>query len=68
MKIPMIAVSCSFPEKLRNKRLAVMIDGWNIDSKYPHGHIVRIWGEVGEIEAENEVILSEHDVPHDEFT
>lgn len=32
------------------------------------GHYVRSLGKIGEREAENEVILLEHDVPHSKFS
>lgn len=35
---------------------------------YLQGHFVRSLGKIGEREAENEVILLEHDVPHSKFS
>jgi len=35
---------------------------------YLKGHFVRSLGKIGEREAENEVILLEHDVPHSKFS
>jgi len=32
------------------------------------GHFVRSLGKIGERDAENEVILLEHDVPHSKFS
>ena len=37
-------------------------------SRYPIGHFVKTVGNVGEKEAETDVILLEHDVPHDPFS
>lgn len=35
---------------------------------YLQGHFVRSLGKIGERDAENEVILLEHDVPHSKFS
>jgi len=51
------------PEELEGKRLVVQIDTWDRTSRYPAGHYVKTLGNIGEREAENEVIFIEHDVP-----
>jgi exoribonuclease R len=67
-KIPLIRVSTAFPWLYAGKRVCVMVDGWRADEPCPFGHVVRLLGDVGDTAAEHEVILSEFDVPHDDFT
>ena len=40
---------------LMDKRLVVVIDGWDEDSAYPQGHYVRTLGTIGDRDAETEV-------------
>ena len=40
---------------LMDKRLVVVIDGWDADSAYPSGHYVRTLGTIGDRDAETEV-------------
>lgn len=67
-KIPFIRIETRQPDLLYDKRIIVAIDSWPRDSRNPKGHFVRIIGPVGDKEAENEVILLEHDCPHTKFS
>ncbi|XP_013782757.1 exosome complex exonuclease RRP44-like [Limulus polyphemus] len=67
-RIPKIRIETRQGESLKNKIIVVAIDGWSRDSKYPHGHYVRTLGDIGDKEAENEVLLLEHDIPHQNFS
>ena len=46
----------------------VSIDSWPRSSRFPQGHFVKELGVIGDKEAENEVLLIEHDVPHLSFS
>ena len=50
------------------KRIIVSIDSWPCSSRFPQGHFVEELGMIGDKEAENEVLLVEHDVPHLSFS
>ncbi|KAK8751933.1 hypothetical protein OTU49_011117, partial [Cherax quadricarinatus] len=67
-KIPFIRIETRQPEMLYDKRVIVAIDSWPRDSRNPKGHFVRVIGMVGDKEAENEVILLEHDCPYTKFS
>jgi exosome complex exonuclease DIS3/RRP44 len=49
------------------QRILVAIDSWNKDSIFPMGHFVKALGAAGDKSTETEVLLLEHDVPHQEF-
>lgn len=59
---PMARVSTKNPQLLENKRILVMIDSWEADSRYPSGHWTRVLGEVGDARVEGDVILHEQEV------
>ncbi|XP_071531275.1 exosome complex exonuclease RRP44 [Panulirus ornatus] len=67
-KIPFIRIETRQPDLLYGKRIIVAIDSWSRDSRNPKGHFVRVIGTVGDKDAENEVILLEHDCPHTKFS
>ncbi|KAK3871019.1 hypothetical protein Pcinc_023815 [Petrolisthes cinctipes] len=67
-KIPFIRIETRQPDLLYDKRIIVAIDSWPRDSKNPKGHFVRVIGNIGDKDAENEVILLEHDCPHTKFS
>ncbi|OQV16180.1 Exosome complex exonuclease RRP44 [Hypsibius exemplaris] len=67
-KIPLVRVETQQGDLLQGKRIVVAIDEWPRSSKLPIGHYVKRLGEVGDKNAENEVLLLEHDVQHDKFS
>nr|XP_045614320.1 exosome complex exonuclease RRP44-like [Procambarus clarkii] len=67
-KIPFIRIETRQPDLLYDKRIIVAIDSWPRDSRNPKGHFVRVIGTVGDKDAENEVILLEHDCPYTKFS
>ncbi|GFN79180.1 exosome complex exonuclease rrp44, partial [Plakobranchus ocellatus] len=67
-RIPKIRIETRQAENLASKRIIVAIDSWPRNSRYPLGHFVRCLGEVGDKDTENEVLLLEHDVPHQNFS
>nr|XP_039248024.1 exosome complex exonuclease RRP44-like isoform X1 [Styela clava] len=67
-RIPRVRVETRQAAKLVGQRIIVAIDSWGRFSKYPQGHFVRALGGVGEKDTENEVLLLEHDIPHEPFS
>ncbi|XP_054715986.1 exosome complex exonuclease RRP44-like [Uloborus diversus] len=67
-RIPKIRIQTRQAEKLLSQRIIVWIDNWRRDSKYPEGHYVKSLGEIGEKDTENQVLLVEHDIPHQPFS
>ena len=66
--IPHIRLETRQADTLLHKRIIVNIDSWPRSSRFPHGHLVKILGDIGDKETENEVLLLEHDVPHQSFS
>lgn len=67
-RIPFVRLHTNQAAALADKRLVVAIDGWDIDSSYPHGHYVRSLGTIGDRATETEVVLLEHDVTSAPFS
>ena len=67
-RIPRVHLVTRQGSTLLGKRIIVSIDSWPRSSRFPHGHFVRELGEIGDKETENEVLLIEHDVPHQSFS
>lgn len=49
-------------EKLKDQRIVVRIDSWEIDSQYPNGHFVKTLGPIEDLEAEISAILLENTI------
>jgi exosome complex exonuclease DIS3/RRP44 len=43
------------------------MDAWPANSPYPLGHYVRTIGLAGSKDVETEVLLQQHDIPHEPF-
>ncbi|XP_066562657.1 exosome complex exonuclease RRP44 [Amia ocellicauda] len=67
-RIPRIRIETRQASALEGQRIIVAIDGWPKHSRYPNGHFVRSLGNAGDKETETEVLLLEHDVPHQAFS
>ncbi|XP_053471180.1 exosome complex exonuclease RRP44 isoform X2 [Ictalurus furcatus] len=67
-RIPRIRIETRQALTLVGQRIIVAIDGWPRNSRYPNGHFVRNLGGAGDKETETEVLLLEHDVPHQSFS
>ncbi|XP_060895956.1 exosome complex exonuclease RRP44 [Labrus mixtus] len=67
-RIPRIRIETRQAATLAGQRIMVAIDGWPKHSRYPNGHFVRSLGGAGDKETEQEVLLLEHDVPHQAFS
>lgn len=66
-KLPPILIRTTQRDRLIGQRIVVAIDSWPANSPYPLGHYVRTIGPVGSKDVETQVLLSEHDIPHDPF-
>ncbi|XP_069495530.1 exosome complex exonuclease RRP44 isoform X1 [Ambystoma mexicanum] len=66
--IPRIRIETRQADALEGQRIIVAVDGWPKNSRYPNGHFVRNLGTAGDKETETEVLLLEHDVPHQPFS
>ncbi|XP_033956817.1 exosome complex exonuclease RRP44 [Pseudochaenichthys georgianus] len=67
-RIPRIRIETRQADALAGQRIMVAIDGWPKHSRYPNGHFVRTLGSAGDKETEQQVLLLEHDVPHQAFS
>ncbi|KAM3935612.1 exosome complex exonuclease RRP44 [Leptodactylus fuscus] len=67
-RIPRIRIETRQASTLEGQRIIVAIDGWPKNSRYPNGHFVKNLGTAGDKETETEVLLLEHDVPHQPFS
>ncbi|KAL0882243.1 hypothetical protein ABMA27_000778 [Loxostege sticticalis] len=67
-RIPRVRIETRQSDILAAQRILVALDSWPRNSRYPLGHFVRALGPIGDKDAENEVILLEHDVPHARFS
>jgi exosome complex exonuclease DIS3/RRP44 len=66
--VPRVRLETRQADTLVGKRILINIDSWPRTSRFPRGHFVRVLGEIGDKETETEVLLLEHDVPHQSFS
>ncbi|CAM9627658.1 unnamed protein product, partial [Sphacelaria rigidula] len=66
--IPWVRIQTRQRDALSNKRIIVALDSWPAWCRYPLGHYVKTLGEKGDKTTETEVILLEHDIPHESFS
>lgn len=66
--IPRIRIETRQGNMLLGQRIVVSIDSWPRSSRFPQGHFVTALGQIGDKDTENEVLLLEHDVPHQPFS
>lgn len=67
-KIPRIRIGTRQISRLLNKRIAVSIDHWPKDSKYPIGHYVKTMGDIGDNKVETDIVLMENDIDNSPFS
>lgn len=67
-KIPKIRFRTRQVPNLIGQKFLVSIDSWDVTSRHPEGHLVRVLGKVESKEAEIESLLLEHDVPYRPFS
>ena len=66
-RFPRIRIRTRQAEALAGQRIVVTVDAWEIRSKYPNGHLIKVLGQAGDRLTETEAILLEHDVAHEPF-
>eukprot|EP00921_Rhytidocystis_pertsovi_P014655 GHVQ01023629.1.p1 GENE.GHVQ01023629.1~~GHVQ01023629.1.p1 ORF type:complete len:708 (+),score=95.68 GHVQ01023629.1:517-2640(+) len=66
--IPFIVVKTRHSQDLDKKRISVIIDSWDRYSEKPHGHWLRIIGDIGDKNTESNVILNSFGVITREFS
>jgi exosome complex exonuclease DIS3/RRP44 len=67
-RVPNVFVQTRNSSTLENKRIVIVIDGWDRYSHCPRGHWTQVLGEVGDRATESAVILHEHGVITREFS
>ncbi|CAD5230545.1 unnamed protein product [Bursaphelenchus okinawaensis] len=67
-RMPLVIIDTRAYEMAVGKKVLASIVRWPADSWLPQGSLVRVIGQVGDKDVENEVILLEHDVRFREFT
>eukprot|EP00931_Biecheleriopsis_adriatica_P073849 TRINITY_DN4805_c0_g1_i1.p1 TRINITY_DN4805_c0_g1~~TRINITY_DN4805_c0_g1_i1.p1 ORF type:complete len:1041 (+),score=211.65 TRINITY_DN4805_c0_g1_i1:97-3219(+) len=67
-RLPNIVIQTRHSNNLENKRIVVVLDGWDRFNHYPSGHWTKILGDVGDRNVESMVILHEHGVITREFS
>lgn len=67
-RIPKIRISTRQVDSLRDHRIVVRIDFWEVDSVYPSGHFVRSLGPIGDLETEVQALMVEHSLAAPSFT
>jgi exosome complex exonuclease DIS3/RRP44 len=65
--MPPILVRTSQRDRLVGHRIMVSMDSWPSTSPYPLGHYVRTIGLIGDKDVETQVLLYEHNIPHEPF-
>lgn len=68
IRIPKIRVPTRTWQKMVGMRLLVQVDGWDVGSNYPHGHITEVLGPMGDMESEVKCLLLENQVRLDPFS
>ncbi|SOV18413.1 exosome complex exonuclease RRP44 [Plasmodium sp. gorilla clade G2] len=67
-KIPYIMIKAQLEEELRNKRVIVTIDNWDIYSRNPLGRCISVLGNCDDIETETKLIYNEYNISTREFS
>lgn len=66
-RMPTVRIRTRQAGALLSQRIVVALDAWPKQSRYPSGHFVKSLGAAGDRDTEIEVLLLEHEIPHDEF-
>lgn len=61
-RIPKIRISTRQVNTLKDQRIVVRIDSWDVDSQYPNGHFVKSLGPIGDLETEISALLVENSI------
>lgn len=66
-KVPPILIRTTQRDRLLGQRIIVAMDSWPTNSPFPFGHYVRTIGPAGSKDVETQVLLQEHNIPHEPF-
>eukprot|EP00522_Entomoneis_paludosa_P014331 CAMPEP_0172461050 /NCGR_PEP_ID=MMETSP1065-20121228/39244_1 /TAXON_ID=265537 /ORGANISM="Amphiprora paludosa, Strain CCMP125" /LENGTH=1142 /DNA_ID=CAMNT_0013216249 /DNA_START=23 /DNA_END=3451 /DNA_ORIENTATION=- len=66
-KVPPILIRTTQRDRLLGQRIVVGMDSWPAQSTFPLGHYVRTIGPAGSKDVETQVLLQEHNIPHEPF-
>jgi len=66
-KVPPILIRTTQRSRLMGQRIVVAMDSWPAHSAFPLGHYVRTIGQAGSKDVETQVLLQEHNIPHEPF-
>ena len=66
-KVPPVLIRTTQRDRLISQRIVVSLDAWPVHSPYPLGHYVRTIGLAGSKDVETEVLLQQHNIPHEPF-
>ena len=67
-KVPPILIRTVQRDRLLGQRIVVAMDSWPVHSPYPLGHYVKSLGLAGSKDVETQVLLQQHDIPHEPFS
>jgi exosome complex exonuclease DIS3/RRP44 len=67
-KVPPILIRTTQRDRLLGQRIIVTMDSWPANSPYPLGHYVRSIGVAGTKDVETQVLVQEHNIPHEPFS
>ncbi|KII64447.1 Exosome complex exonuclease RRP44 [Thelohanellus kitauei] len=67
-RVPLILFESKRKGLIENKRICISVDNWAANHRYPRGHLVRILGDVNDLNTESESILFERRVPFSKFS
>eukprot|EP00889_Picochlorum_renovo_P003605 jgi/Picre1/30635/NNA_005996.t1 len=66
-RFPKLRVKSRHLDTYISKRFLVRIIGWDEDSSYPHAHILKCMGPMGDLKTETDVLLHRHGLLFGEF-
>lgn len=52
---------------LVGKRFVVRLDRWRENQRYPNGHLIRVLGDVGDVDGEMAALLARYEIPVEPF-
>lgn len=66
-KIVKIKLLTRRANELVGKRFVVRVDRWRENQRYPNGHLIRVLGDVGDVDGEMAALLARHEIPAEPF-
>ena len=67
-RFPKMRLRSAYLGNYVGKRLLVRVIGWKDDDLFPHVHVIKALGEMGDVETEISCILNRHGIDHDDFS